>query len=511
MADLSGMYSQLGENVRNIDPFNAFLKGQMASQELKNQNFNYQKAQEEYEAQKGLRALFAQNAQPSLSEIGALSPEFAQAYAKNQFAMNKDLLEMQKTKNEIQQGQQKISETDIESAAKASFPALETYDRNIASGMPEQQALNIFHAMNGDAVSKAKQAGASWVQGSYDPDKATPDGARALNARYGAFTTRDKAAQAGEEAFAGQAGRARVPGIHTTPEGYSIQTPGVDLGVTPFNPNAGQQPLFRNPPTGTGLAVPPGMSPAPQQPPMQSEPQSNIPAQDIDAFRAYYQSLPPGREKDAARDALAKAARESVPGGGVHEDQGQVTTPEELANIRTKNKARETAAVKEAEAEVGRKEENTRILESFERAGDPSRIEKLIEESTSGPVESKLAAAKGFSGKGTPGMEKIAELGSIAGELRKTIERSPGAQSDKDVALAALDAADIANPNKPYNERLAGFKEFNKIMNVRKSQMEKSSAAQPPKEAVVGRRKAALDMFQKGEIDEAKFHEMWGE
>jgi hypothetical protein len=321
------------------------------------------------------------------------------------------------------------------------------------------------------------------------------------------FTTQDKTAQAGAEAFAGQAGRARVPGVHMTPEGYAIQTPGVDIGVTPFNPNAGQQPLFRNPPTGTGLAAPGGMPPQAQAMPTES----NIPAQDIDAFRAYYQSLPPGKEKDAARDALAKAARESVPGGGVHADQAQFITPQELPTIRAENKAKETAAVKEAEAEVGRKEENTRIIEAFERAGDPSRIEKLIEESTSGPVESKLAAVKGFSGKGTPGMEKIAELGSIAGELRKTIERSPGAQSDKDVALAALDAADIANPNKPYNERLAGFKEFTRIMNVRKSQMEKPSAAQPPKEAVVGRRKAALDMFQKGEIDEAKFHQMWGE
>ena len=149
--------------------------------------------------------------------------------------------------------------------------------------------------------------------------------------------------------------------------------------------------------------------------------------------------------------------------------------------------------------------------ELFERAGDPSRIEKLIEESTSGPVESKLAAAKGFSGKGTPGMEKIAELGSIAGELRKTIERSPGAQSDKDVALAALDAADIANPNKPYNERLAGFKEFNRIMNVRKSQMEKSSTSNIPKEAIKGRKDAAIDMLMKGEINDAQFHEMWGE
>ena len=501
--DLSGMYKDLAES---IPGYGNVAKGAMQHQELMNRDLEYKKAKEDFEAQKGLRALFAQNPNASVEEAAQYSPAFAQELMKNRFAMQKDLLGMEETKQKMEKGQKEMSEMDRKIVSETLGPIAE---HALITGDMEgyKQAV-------GRAASDLKSRGISLPM-NFDPAQHTPD-AVLRNATGGGYRSqlleqqRDVATQ---QQLSQVPGRPSGPSVQMTPEGYPLQVPGAAPNGPPMGGGygGGQQPMFRNPPTGTGLAAPPGMSQAPQQPPMQSEPQSNIPAQDIDAFRAYYQSLPPGREKDAARDALAKAARESVPGGGVHEDQGQVTTPEELADIRAKNKARETAAVKEAEAEVGRKEENTRILESFERAGDPSRIEKLIEESTSGPVESKLAAAKGFSGKGTPGMEKIAELGSIAGELRKTIERSPGAQSDKDVALAALDAADIANPNKPYNERLAGFKEFNRIMNVRKSQMEKSSAAQPPKEAVVGRRKAALDMFQKGEIDEAKFHQMWGE
>ena len=498
--DLSGMYKDLAES---IPGYGNVAKGAMQQQELMNRDLEYQKAKEDFEAQKGLRALFAQNPNASVEEAAQYSPAFAQELMKNRFAMQKDLLGMEETKQKMEKGQKEMSEMDRKIVSETLGPIAE---HALITGDMEgyKQAV-------GRAASELKSRGISLPM-NFDPAQHTPE-AVLRNSAGGGYRSqlleqqRDVATQ---QQLSQVPGRPSGPSVQMTPEGYALQVPGANLGVTPFNPNAGQQPLFRNPPTGTGLAVPPGMSQAPQQP--QAMPtESNIPAQDIDAFRDYYQKLPPGREKDAAREALAKAVRESVPNGGVHADQAQFITPQELPAIRAENKARETAAVKEAEAEVGRKEENTRILEAFERAGDPSRIEKLIEESTSGPVESKLAAVKGFSGKGTSGMEKIAELGSIAGELRKTIERSPGAQSDKDVALAALDAADIANPNKPYNERLAGFKEFTRIMNVRKSQMEKSSAGQPPKEAVVGRRKAALDMFQKGEIDEAKFHQMWGE
>ena len=520
--DLTQLY---GDPSQYIAGYDDFARGAMKSQEIRNRNFEYKKAQENYEAEKGLKALFARNPNPSMEEIGALSPEFAQAYGKNQFAMQKDLLEMQKNQADIRGKQLEHGEKEQKMLSEAGAPIAHKYLMQYGENMPPE-ALDAFRHEIGNELAKVEKQHNIKPQEGFDINQLTPIDVATRAHKYWPSPVIEQQNRINTERQLSQVpGRPSGPSVQMTPEGYPLQVPGAAPNGPPMGGGygGGQQPMFRNPPTGTGLAAPgspsgnmPPQQPMPQgmpqaQPPMQSEPQSNIPAQDIDAFRAYYQSLPPGREKDAARDALAKAARESVPGGGVHEDQGQVTTPAELADIRTKNKAKETAAVKEAEAEVGRKEENTRILESFERAGDPSRIEKLIEESTSGPVESKLAAAKGFSGKGTPGMEKIAELGSIAGELRKTIERSPGAQSDKDVALAALDAADIANPNKPYNERLAGFKEFNRIMNVRKSQMEKSSAAQPPKEAVVGRRKAALDMFQKGEIDEAKFHQMWGE
>jgi hypothetical protein len=456
--------------------------------------------------------LFAQNPNASIEEAAQYSPAFAQELMKNRFAMQKDLLNMEETKQKMEKGQKEMSEMDRKIVSETLGPIAE---HALITGDMEgyKQAV-------GRAASELKSRGINLPM-NFDPAQHTPD-AVLRNATGGGYKSpliQQQMDVATQQQLSQVPGRPSGPSVQMTPEGYALQVPGATLGVTPFNPNAGQQPLFRNPPTGTGLANP-NAGPPNAGPPgelsygnvdQSGMAQKPITPGDVDLLRQQYQSMKAGPQKEIVGKMLADAVRQTLPNGGVHADQGQFITPQELPTIRAENKARETAAVKEAEAEVGRKEENTRIVEAFERAGDPSRIEKLIEESTSGPVESKLAAAKGFSGKGTPGMEKIAELGSIAGELRKTIERSPGAQSDKDVALAALDSADIANPNKPYNERLAGFKEFTRIMNIRKSQMEKSSAAQPPKEAVVGRRKAALDMFQKGEIDEAKFHQMWGE
>ena len=97
---------------------------------------------------------------------------------------------------------------------------------------------------------------------------------------------------------------------------------------------------------------------------------------------------------------------------------------------------------------------------------------KLISESTSGPTEA--LAANVVSGlprpggsRATTGMENIGSLTTIAKELKKTIERSPGPQSDKDVALDALAAASIDDANIPYNQRMKGFLEFTRIIKER--------------------------------------------
>ena len=508
--DLTQLY---GDPSQYIAGYDDFARGAMKSQEIRNRNFEYKKAQENYEAEKGLKALFARNPNPSMEEIGALSPEFAREYAKNQFTMQKDLLEMQKNQADIRGKQLEHGEKEQKMLSEAGAPIAHKYLMQYGENMPPE-ALDAFRREIGNEIAKVEEQHNIKPQQGFDINQLTPIDVATRAHKYWPSPIIEQQNRINTERQLSQVpGRPSGPSVQMTPEGYPLQVPGAAPNGPPMGGGygGGQQPLFRNPPTGTGLAVPPGMSPAPQQPPMQSEPQSNIPAQDIDAFRAYYQSLPPGREKDAARDALAKAARESVPGGGVHEDQGQVTTPAELADIRAKNKVTEVTATEQAKADVARKEEYKRISEAFERAGDPEEIKQLIRDSTSGPVEAKLAAAKGFSGKGTSGMEKIKALSIAAGDLQDAITRMPGAFSDRDATLAALKSADIANENVPYKERLAGCEKFLKKMDKMKSQMEKSSAAQPPKEAVVGRRKAALDMFQRGEIDEAKFHEMWGE
>ena len=146
------------------------------------------------------------------------------------------------------------------------------------------------------------------------------------------------------------------------------------------------------------------------------------------------------------------------------------------SDLRAFNEAAKTTATEEAKAGVAKAEEGKRITEAFKRAmgaGGVSRVMKLISESTSGLSETLGAKAVEAAPmvKGTPGMENIARLKSMAGELRKTIERSPGAQSDKDVALAALDAADIGNPEIKYNERMAGFLEFTRIIKERAKEL----------------------------------------
>ena len=108
-------------------------------------------------------------------------------------------------------------------------------------------------------------------------------------------------------------------------------------------------------------------------------------------------------------------------------------------------------------------------------------------------------------------MEKIKALSIAAGDLQDAITRIPGSYSDRDAIMAAYKSADIANPEVPYNERLAGYEAFLEKINRMKSQMEQPSTSNIPKEAIKGRKDAAIDMLMKGEINDAQFHEMWGE
>lgn len=482
--DLSGMYKDLAES---IPGYSSLARGAMQQQELMNRSLEYQKSKEDFEAQRGLRALFAQNPNASIEEAAQYSPAFAQELMKNRFAMQKDLLGMEETKQKMEKGQKEMSEMDRKIVSETLGPIAE---HALITGDMEgyKQAV-------GRAASELKSRGINLPM-NFDPAQHTPD-AVLRNATGGGYKSpliQQQMDVGTQQQLSNIPNRPSGGTIQTTPEGFQLPVgPGTNLppgGAGPNGPSGppmgggggGQQPLFRNPPTGNGLANPNANA----GPPNAGSPgelsygnvdqsgmtQKPITPGDVDLLRQQYQSMKAGPQKEIVGKMLADAVRQTLPNGGVHADQAQVTTPEELADIRAKNKARETAAVKEAEAEVGRKEENTRITESFKRAmgeGGVSRVMKMISESTSGATESYAAKAIGAApfSKATSGMENIGALNTIAGELRKTIERSPGAQSDKDVALAALDAAAISDPSIPYNQRMKGFLEFTKIIKER--------------------------------------------
>ena len=87
-----------------------------------------------------------------------------------------------------------------------------------------------------------------------------------------------------------------------------------------------------------------------------------------------------------------------------------------------------------------------------------SEARQLLPVATSGGLPAAAATAQGFVGIGTKAMEADERLNVIGARLVATVPRFEGPQSDKDTALYRQAAADVANPAKPRNVRLAALK-----------------------------------------------------
>lgn len=438
MADLTEMYRFAAQS---IPGYGDFAKGAAASQELMNNQLAYQKAKEDLEAQRGLRALFQQNPNAGYSDVAQYSPALAQEMMKNQFATSKDLLEMQKTKSEIAEKQFKLTGDQEKELGQAHGAVVEAYDQLISRGVDPQQASMMVAPLAGQLTAQLAQRGIQTSQ-SFDPSMITPQSIESmrLSARKHGFPlTQDKLYQSQQEAL--------VP-----------QRPS-------YGDVAGR--------TEAGPAGPRYIPPVSQV----TQPRGAIPTPSIEFEGKTYTGPQFAKAIMAETDPARRAKmNEYIDAAMASEQQGipnaQFVTPEQEREF----KAKEASAIEQAKevtkAEVGREEEGKRITDAFKRAmgeGGVSRVMNLIAGSTSGKGEELLAKTAGaIPGVGaTAGMENIGALNTIAGELRKTIERSPGPQSDKDVALAALDAAAIADPAIPYNQRMKGFLEFTRIIKER--------------------------------------------
>lgn len=129
--------------------------------------------------------------------------------------------------------------------------------------------------------------------------------------------------------------------------------------------------------------------------------------------------------------------------------------------------------------------------------GAPSETGALINEAkqllpaaTSGGLQSAAAIAQGAVGVGTRAMEADERLNVIGARLVATVPRFEGPQSDKDTALYRQAAADVANPAKPRNVRLAALNTVERL-NQRAVARRQANTPAPAGNFVVIRRRPA--------------------
>ena len=86
-----------------------------------------------------------------------------------------------------------------------------------------------------------------------------------------------------------------------------------------------------------------------------------------------------------------------------------------------------------------------------------ARAKSVLPQSSSGLISSLFTMATDAAGIPTDKSKADGQLRVIGGALTSNIPRMEGPQSDADRLLYQQSAADVANPNKPYQTRIAAL------------------------------------------------------
>lgn len=463
MADLLSTFA----NAYPYDP-NSVWRGAQGIQNVMSNALDFQQKREALEAQRGLRALYAQNPNPSYEDIARISPEFAMQQNKANFELQKEMLGAKKTQGEI-------NEQEAAIFAKTGAQVAEKYAPKIMQGQFTQEDLSKFHQEMGFAMANVeKQYGIKPPPGAniemLDPMSVLTNAAPyykspALDVLYGVqkqgmlnqMPPQMTAQQAYGGVEMGPYGPRRVPGIGGQP-----MTPGPQYGVTPFNPNAGQRQGASQQPAPYSFQGPSG---------------AQFDMYDLGSAAQAAAALPAGPDKDAALKYIDEQWSKMRSGqGGEVVQPGQVaqppaggfiTAPQEAKLRLEEEQAKAKIATQAAgerkaiESEVERKESKQKAMDAFALVPSLPEMEDLIAGSTSGKRQTEMAAQfEDWTGKATPGMKNIGRLGVIAGRLRDAVNRAPGSQSDKDAIIESLKTGDISNPELSAEKRLEAYREF---------------------------------------------------
>jgi len=392
MSDLTELYKFYGEK------FPGALKTGQEAQSNAIALDNARRAQQE---RMDLKALYAQQAQPSMAQLGAVSPEYAQAARKNELEMQQAMMGMQHQQAQTGDIQRKANEDQSKLRAQAVVPIVDKYNEMIASGMPKEQADQWFHSTSGQAIAGLQQQGLIPENFSYDANNISPEMAERTAAGLG---------------YPSQKFQAMLKSSQTTAEQQAKNTAGVPMTSEQQYGSVEIDPL-------TGLPFKKPALSAPIQHEISVAPGEVNPVADYEAIMN--SPTAPKELKDFATQQIENLVKKAP---------SPFATPEQLQTKRVEQKANEEAAVITAKQQAEEQQTINKSLNSFETLPDINHIRDLVKGSIGSDIEYWTNRLGQTVGESLASGDIQAALAVVANDMANTVPFAPGSQSDKELA-----------------------------------------------------------------------------
>ena len=389
---------------------------------------NARRAQQERE---GLKALYAQQANPSYQAIGAISPEYAQTAMKNQLELQQAMIGMRHQQTQTGEIEDKMDRERAKIRAQVSVPIVDMYYERLAKGVPPNQALQMFHSESGQALSNFQQQGLiDKNYPPYDPNTISPEAVENASAGLGFPSRRLQALQEASKTTAEQQARVNV-GVPLSAEqryGGVEQVPGV-VGAYQKKPALGGQ----------------------------TAPQMQMP-DEMTAQLNSINTLLTTVQEPTAREALIKARNDLL--NTLPPEQGSaIVSPEQARDLQIKQAAEKEGALITAKQQAEEQQTINKSLNSFETLPDINHIRDLVKGSIGSDIEYWTNRFGQTIGESLASGDIQSALAVVASDMANTVPFAPGSQSDKELAQRLKQVGNLES-DMTIDQKMAAFEEW---------------------------------------------------
>lgn len=387
---------------------------------------NARRAQQERE---GLKALYAQQANPSYQAIGAISPEYAQTAMKNQLEMQQAMMGMRHQQAQTGEIEDKMERERAKIRAQVAVPIVDMYYERLAKGVPQDQALQMFHSESGQALSNFQQQGLiDKNYPPYDPNTISPEAVENASAGLGFPSRRLQSLQESAKTTAEQQARVNV-GVPMTAEqqyGGVEQVPGV-VGAYQEKPALGGAPQMQMPDEMTAQ---------------------------LNSINSLLQTV----QEPTARGALIKARNDLL--NTLPPEQGSaIVSPEQARGLQIKQAAEKEGALITAKQQAEEQQTINKSLNSFETLPDINHIRDLVKGSIGSDIEYWTNRFGQTIGESLASGDIQSALAVVANDMANTVPFAPGSQSDKELAQRLKQVGNLES-EMTIDQKMAAFEEW---------------------------------------------------